>query len=1082
MPRPTGIDDATELHSYLDAFESIYYRDGSVKLEDHLPSHDHPLYLQILKEMVCVDLEFAWERGETATTGDYLDRFPELRNDAYLLAAVVQEELRQRREAGENPKPADFERLYNVDLSEIDIDRAPDSSAGLASDEKNWSTSEPSTMSAVRMTIAERVELQQAAREFGKLRARGADDEALQSWLDSKAPDCLHVSFLRDLYREDPRGVEDFSAALSELPEVGENFLDFVIVQELGKGAFGSVFLARQKSLANRPVALKVSPDVVYESRMLAQLQHTNIVPVYSLHRHKAQQAVCMPYLGGVTFVHVLKELRLARSLPKTGDDLLQALDCCVFRQAGLEEANAAQTEVFREELQRLAYPDAVAHLFTKIADGLQHAHLRGIVHQDLKPANLLLTDEAQPMLLDFNLSQDAKLSDSAARAMIGGTLPYMAPEVIDAFRRSQPIRDCRSDIYSLGVIFFEMLTLQHPFPIRRGSVERVAEDMLNDRSHTTPNPRTLNPSVSPALGAIVEKCLQPDPNKRYNSASQLLCDLKLHAENRPLVHAENPSVVERFAKWRRRHPRMTSSSGVAGLSLVVVLCLASAMLSWKSQWAAANAQEQVRLLSQDLESARELQYAHDQVLSADRLQQSEQVHTQALARFGVEEGTDWHRRSPFVLLSKDEQQQVRRNLAELTLLLARTQFKLAHVHSNPKLRQQVIRTALELNEAAEQFLGFEPASMALQRDFMQQVLTSEDAYASAEFDLPAVSSIDGGWDALLLAAIYFDVKQVELALEQARAAQSQEPDLFWAYWVAGICETNLKKWEDAKDSFDLCIAARPEYAPAYSRRALCWRRMSRPRKAIEDYSTVMKLEQPTFGLHIARGQTYLELGDHKHALADFQVALGQQTDNGVAARLLAQSYRSLGNIEAAEKYEALADPSGATGWYNQKFEAESLIAKKEYNAAVKLLRKAVTVSKGAGSLRLILAEVLSTHLHQHEEAIQELERAHAEDPKLPPDARRAVYLARSGQRDAAIEEANKALSINPDVPEVIYDAARVYSLTSRIEPGDASHALKYLRRALLMGYPTDYLDETDLEPICALDEYKTMIGADQSD
>src|SRR5690606_4899560 len=133
-------------------------------------------------------------------------------------------------------------------------------------------------------------------------------------------------------------------------------------------------------------------------------------------------QAVCMPYLGGVTFVHVLKELRLARSLPKTGDDLLQALDCCVFRQAGLEEANAAQTEVFREELQRLAYPDAVAHLFTKIADGLQHAHLRGIVHQDLKPANLLLTDEAQPMMLDLNVSQDAKLSDSAARAMIGGT------------------------------------------------------------------------------------------------------------------------------------------------------------------------------------------------------------------------------------------------------------------------------------------------------------------------------------------------------------------------------------------------------------------------------------------------------------------------------------------------------------------------------------------------------------------------------------------------------------------------------------------------------------------------------------
>src|SRR5262249_18374461 len=147
-----------------------------------------------------------------------------------------------------------------------------------------------------------------------------------------------------------------------------------------------------------------------------------------------------------------------------------------------------------------------------RLADGLAHAHERGIVHRDLKPANVLLTDEGQPMLLDFNLAADANDPAFTAAALVGGTLPYMAPEQLRALRDGPGGRpaDARADLYALGLILHELLTGRHPFPVHRGAVERVVPLMALDRRGPPPSARPGNASVTPAADSILRRCLEP--------------------------------------------------------------------------------------------------------------------------------------------------------------------------------------------------------------------------------------------------------------------------------------------------------------------------------------------------------------------------------------------------------------------------------------------------------------------------------------------------------------------------------------------------------------------------------------------
>ena len=226
-----------------------------------------------------------------------------------------------------------------------------------------------------------------------------------------------------ELERRLPRARQVTSA----LPVVGETLGDFRLLASLGQGARGAVFLADQPSLANRPVVLKITSREGWEHLSLAQLRHAHIVPLYSVQdlADRDLRLLCMPYLGGATLERLLSELRKIPINRRAGRDLVSWLDKAQAETMLFEPRQGPA----RQFLSRASYLQAVCWIGVCLAEALQFAHQRDLLHLDLKPSNVLLAADGTPMLLDFHLAQPPIRPNELMRRKLGGTPNYMAPE-----------------------------------------------------------------------------------------------------------------------------------------------------------------------------------------------------------------------------------------------------------------------------------------------------------------------------------------------------------------------------------------------------------------------------------------------------------------------------------------------------------------------------------------------------------------------------------------------------------------------------------------------------------------------------
>jgi serine/threonine protein kinase/tetratricopeptide (TPR) repeat protein len=464
------------------------------------------------------DLGLRWDAGEPVSVEQYRARYPDL--DEQTLVALLYEEFCLLEETGSDPDPADYERRF------------------------------PELASALRRVF---------------------DIHALIGGSASPLDSSTQSNFNSG---RSTRSIEAAPVNPVEFPEAGETIGGFRLAEELGRGSFARVYLAHERLLADRPVALKVATTGSREPQTLARLQHTHIVPVHSYRVDQVSglHLLCMPFFGRTTLADVLSDP--ATISARSGSELLAVLD----RIEPPEDDRPRASTAARKALVGRSFSGAIAWWGARLAEALQHAHDRGVLHRDVKPTNVLVTGDGLPMLLDFNLAISPVLDEPEDdSAKLGGTLAYMAPEHIEGLAEGIDTGvDARADVFALGVVLFEAIAGSRPFPVVR-KARSVPEAFWKTAEQRRAGPPPLlrgGRPVSPALEAVIRRSLEPDAERRYQSAADLAADLQAIANDGPLRHATEP-IASRSLRWVRRNRvrfLMAAPAVVAGSMLLATI------------------------------------------------------------------------------------------------------------------------------------------------------------------------------------------------------------------------------------------------------------------------------------------------------------------------------------------------------------------------------------------------------------------------------------------------------------------------------------------------------------------------------
>ena len=391
----------------------------------------------------------------------------------------------------------------------------------------------------------------------------------------------------------------------------------YEIIRKIGRGGMGVVLEAKDTAFGGfRHVAVKVLPrNALLDARRIkrfetealaaASLQHDNIVRVLNRGVQDGVHYFAMDYIQGANLAQIIASLRIARDAQNasthrpsktsqdadspeptessTGSQVSESstqpypLDAVVPDQTTAyphtsltTSSRSFEVESQYRQLLELApetsphhklYFDRLVALAIQAADALDHAHQMGVIHRDIKPSNLMVDAQGRLFVTDFGLAHMTLASDVTRTGDLIGTLRYMSPEQALAQR---VVVDHRTDIYSLGITLYELLTLERAY-------DGSNKEILHQIAFVEPRrPRRVNSHIPFELETIVLKAIEKSPNERYATARELANDLRYFADGKA-IQATRPTPLERVTRWSRRNAKLTFAA-VATITCVAVI------------------------------------------------------------------------------------------------------------------------------------------------------------------------------------------------------------------------------------------------------------------------------------------------------------------------------------------------------------------------------------------------------------------------------------------------------------------------------------------------------------------------------
>ncbi|MGB7160625.1 MAG: protein kinase family protein, partial [Tepidisphaeraceae bacterium] len=554
-----------------------------------------------------------------------------------------------------------------------------------------------------------------------------------------------------------------------------------------------------------------------------------------------------------------------------------------------------------RQMLANVSYVQAMCWIAACVADALHFAHERGLVHLDLKPSNLLLATDGQPMLLDFHLARAPLRPDGPLPDNIGGTLPYMPAEqraAMLAIQNGEPVEapvDGRADIYALGAMLYESLGGQ--LPIDTGS----------------PALSNLNPQVSAGLSDVVARCVADRSVDRYADARALADDLRRHLTDQPLAGVPNRSIRERWEKWRRRRPGALRAAAM----LAITLGAAAALLggAWRyvhdrhEQAEVALSDGQARMLDaatldpamQSLQRGigllRGIPFQGDlraelrhQLTTAQRMQLARHLHHVA-DQVRVLYGVDSLPRGRSGLLA-----------AQCTALWRQRRAIADSVDVSPQRVDDFRDVAL----FAAHISGKDEATRLLdevEREFGRSAVLDHErqrhglALSSTGAPSPAPNS---AWEHYALGRSLLAADDLLPASDELAAAVRLDPAGCWPNFYYGLCAYRMSRHEDAIAAFSVCIGTSPDVAGCFYNRALAYSAMGRTEQALADYDRALQIDPTHAAAALNRGMMHFAQRDIPRAIADLNAALTHGADAATVHYDLAVVYLSQDDVARA--------------------------------------------------------------------------------------------------------------------------------------------------------------------------------------